>query len=117
MYLDGEFYSLQLRKYNHQFSDALSKLDVKILYDTILNPILGIKNLRHNDRIGYAHGKKGMTYIKGLVDEEKYAVGFGLLPATMEEIKEIAEERLTMPPKATYIEPKLRSAVTIYEID
>lgn len=116
MYLDGDFYALHLRKYKHQFPDALSKLDVKILYDTVLNPILGIKNLRNNKRIQYAHGKKGMAYVKGLVDRGEFAVGFGLLPTTLEEVKRIANEASVMPPKATYIEPKLRSAVTIYEI-
>ncbi len=116
MYLDGAFYSLHLRKYNYTFTDSLSKLDVRILYDTILNPILGIKDLRHDKRISYAHGKKGMAYIKGLIDKGEYAIGFGLLPTTIEEVKEIADDGLVMPPKATYIEPKLRSAVTIYEI-
>lgn len=115
MYLDGDFYSLYLRKYNYKYENALSNLDVKILYDTVLNPILGIKNLRQDKRIAYFHGQKGMAYAKGLIDQKAYAVGFGLLPATIEEIKAVADENLKMPPKATYIEPKLRSAITIYE--
>lgn len=115
MYLDGEFYALHLRQHSYKYEDVSSKLDVKILYDTILNPILGIKNLRHNNRIDYAHGKKGMAYVKGMVDKGTFAVGFGMLPTSIEEIKNVANANLIMPPKATYIEPKLRSAVTIYE--
>lgn len=115
MYLDGDFYSLYLRKNNYEITDALSKLDVQILYKTVLKPILNIQDLRHNERISYSHGKHEMAHIKGLVDSGKYAVGFGMLPTTIKEVKEIADEDLRMPPKATYIEPKLRSGITIYE--
>jgi uncharacterized protein (DUF1015 family) len=56
-----------------------------------------------------------MAYVKSLVDSGDFKVGFGLVPITITEMKKIADEGLTMPPKSTYIEPKLRSAVTIYE--
>lgn len=115
MYLDGDFYSLHLRKNNYEFTNALSKLDVQILYETVLKPILGITDVRNDHRIDYSHGKNDMAHIKGLVDEGEFAVGFGMLPTTVSEVKKIADEGLTMPPKATYIEPKLRSGITIYE--
>lgn len=115
MYLDGDFYSLYLRKNMYHYTNSLSRLDVQILSDTILKPILGIENPRTNDRIFYAHGKSDMAMVKSLVDQEEYVVGFGMLPATMEDIKNVADENLTMPPKATYIKPKLRSGITIYE--
>lgn len=115
MYLDGEFYSLYLRKTIYSFTDALSKLDTQLLYTTILNPILGIKDLRNDDRIDYGFGKHNVLQMKEKVDSEEFAVGFGLVPITVEEMKHIADEGLTMPPKSTYIEPKLRSGVTIYE--
>lgn len=115
MYLDGEFYSLYLRKTAYDFNDSLSKLDTQILFELILKPILGIHDLRNNDRIEYVAGRKDMTYVKDLVDSTKYAVGFGMLPITVEELKQMADEGLKMPPKSTYIEPKLRNGVTIYE--
>lgn len=115
MYLDGEFYSLYLRKTFYNFSDSLSKLDTYILYEKILKPILGVENLRSDSRIAYLHGKNDLIEIKSLVDQGKYAVGFGMLPLTFEEIKQVADEGLIMPPKSTYIEPKLRSGLTIYE--
>lgn len=115
MYLDGEFYSLYLRKTTYKFSDSLSKLDAQILFQTILKPILGIHDPRNNDRIDYIPGKKEMTYVKDLVDNKSFAVGFGMLPATVEEMKKISDEGLKMPPKSTYIEPKLRNGITIYE--
>ena len=115
MYLDGEFYSLYLRKDNYQIDNALDSLDTQILYTTILKPILGIEDLRNDQRIDYSHGKHDLAFVKSKVDAGEYEVGFGLLAITTEELKEVANQGLKMPPKSTYIEPKLRSGVTIYE--
>jgi uncharacterized protein (DUF1015 family) len=115
MYLDGEFYSLFLRKEMYKFENPLSDLDAQILYDLILNPILGITDLRNNDRINYLPAKNAEIQLKTEVDSGKFKVSFGLFPATVEQIKAIADADLKMPPKSTYIEPKLRSALTLYE--
>ncbi len=115
MYLDGEFYSLYLRKANYKFKTALDTLDAQLLYDTILKPILGIDDLRNNNRIEYVNGRHEMITIKSSVDSGKFEVGFGMCPATVKQMKQIADEGLTMPPKSTYILPKLRSGITIYE--
>lgn len=115
MYLDGEFYSLYLRKTEYTFENALDQLDAQILYQTVLNPILDIKDLRTDTRIEYSHGKNDIVYVKGLIDQGEFKVGFNLYPATVDQIKAIADQGLVMPPKSTYIEPKLRSGLTIYE--
>lgn len=115
MYLDGDFYSLSLRKTNYTFGNALDALDAQILCKTVLEPVLGISDPRNDNRIEYAHGKKDLAYVKAKVDSKEFRVGFGLLPATIGQMKEIADQNLTMPPKSTYIEPKLRSGITIYE--
>lgn len=115
MYLDGEFYSLYLRKTQYRFTDSLSSLDSYILFEKVLKPILGIKDLRQDKRISYVHGRNDLIELKTRIDRGEFAVGFGMLPAEIEEIKQIADENLTMPPKSTYIEPKLRSGLTIYE--
>ena len=115
MYLDGAFYSLYLRKNLYDFSDARSELDVQILYKTILEPILGVKNLRNNTRIEYGYGKHNIIKMKDLIDSKEFAVGFGLVPISVEELKKVSDEDLKMPPKSTYIEPKLRSGLLIYE--
>lgn len=115
MYLDGEYYSLYLRKTNYSFTDSLSELDTYILYEKLLKPILGIEDLRNDDRISYIHGKNDLIEMKLLIDSGKFAVGFGMVPITIDEIKKVADEGLIMPPKSTYIEPKLRSGLTIYE--
>ena len=115
MYLDGEFYSLYLRKTNYNFTDSLSTLDTFILYEKLLKPVLGIGDLRNDIRISYIHGKNDLMEMKTIIDSGKFAVGFGMLPLNIEEIKQVANEGLIMPPKSTYIEPKLRSGLTIYE--
>lgn len=116
MYLDGEFYSLYLRKKVYRFTDALSKLDTQILFKTVLGPILNIQDLRNDKRIQYGYGKHNIIHMKDEVDRGNFAVGFSLVPITMDQIKAIANAGLTMPPKSTYIEPKLRSGLTIYEL-
>ncbi|WP_274474428.1 DUF1015 domain-containing protein [Mangrovimonas aestuarii] len=115
MYLDGEFYSLYLRKTIYKFENSLEALDAQILYKTVLEPILGITDLRNDHRIQYCNGKKEVVNIKTRIDMGNFAVGFGMCPVTIEQLKQIADDGFTMPPKSTYIEPKLRSGITIYE--
>ncbi|TYB77357.1 DUF1015 domain-containing protein [Bizionia gelidisalsuginis] len=115
MYLDGEFYSLYLRKAGYSFKTSLDALDAQLLYATILKPILGIEDLRNDNRINYISGIKEVVNMKSKVDEGDYKIGFGMVPACINELKTIADDGLKMPPKSTYIEPKLRSGVTIYE--
>lgn len=116
MYLEHEFYTLHLRRTNYEFTDALSQLDTQILYKTILEPILGITDLRNDKRISYGYGKHNLIQMKEAVDNGEFTVGFSLMPTTIDEIKTIADAGLVMPPKSTYIEPKLRSGLAIYEL-
>ena len=116
MYLDGDFYSLYLRKNMLPLEDPLSKLDTHILFKTILEPILGIKDLRNDKRIQYGYGKHNVLRMKTEIDKGNFKVGFNLVPITIDEIKAIADAQLVMPPKSTYIEPKLKSGLTIYEL-
>lgn len=115
MYLEGEFYSLQLRLSKYTFENALDDLDAQILFKTILKPLLGVHDLRNDNRIQYVHGRNDLAFVKAKVDDNEFKVGFGLKAATIEQLKQIADQGLKMPPKSTYIEPKLRSGITIYE--
>ncbi len=117
MYLDGEFYSLYLRKNTYNIDTPLADLDTQMLYDLILNPILGIDDLRNNTRLSYSYGQTDLLRIKEKVDRGEYAVGFGLVPTTVDQMKQIANASLIMPPKSTYIRPKLPSGLTIYEFE
>lgn len=115
MYLDGEFYSLTLKD-EHSFTSVLDRLDAQILYEKVLNPILGIEDLRNDERIDYIAGKQSIITIKEVIDEGEFEIGFMLFPTDIAEIKELADNNLIMPPKSTYIDPKFRSGLVVYEI-
>ena len=115
MYLNGEFYALSLREDSYKFTDILSKLDAEILYRTVLKPILGIEDIRNASKIKYSQNKSGSLELKTQVDNGNYQVAFGMKATTIEEIKNIVDAGLVMPPKTTYIEPKLTNTLTIYE--
>lgn len=115
MYLDSEFYSLTLKDTN-DFQSVLESLDAQILYEKVLQPILGITDLRNDERIDYIPGNQSITTIKEVIDESEFVVAFMLYPAEINEIKLLADNQLIMPPKSTYIEPKFRNGLVIYEI-
>ncbi len=116
MYLQGNFYLLTLREDKYNFSDPLSRLDSHILKTLVLDPILGIRDLRNDKRIQYGYGKENTALMKQEVDKGNFSLGFGMLPITVDELKAVADAGLVMPPKSTYIEPKLRSGFTVYEL-
>jgi len=115
MYLEGNFYSLQLKDIPTS-ENKLETLDAQLLYDKILNPILGIEDLRTDSRIDYIPGNKSLLEMIDKIDNGAYKIGFNLYPASIEEIKYLADNDLTMPPKSTYIEPKFRNGLIIYEL-
>jgi uncharacterized protein (DUF1015 family) len=115
MYLRGQFYSVSLQENFINRASPLQVLDVSILQEEILKPILGIKNTRTDKRLHYVSKNDNMRWIKDEIDRQNYAVGFGFKPVTVNQLKAIADAAMAMPPKSTYIYPKLRSGSTIYE--
>ena len=116
MYLDGDFYSLKLKPELLKANNALESLDTQILYNTVLLPLLAIVDLRNDERIEYLSGKQSILELKNQIDEGEFKVGFLLYPSNISEIKALADNNLIMPPKSTYIEPKFRSGIVIYEL-
>jgi uncharacterized protein (DUF1015 family) len=116
MYLDGHFYALFYKLNDNSKNQILKNLDAQILYDKVLQPLLGIEDLRNDERIEYIPGKQSILTIKELVDEGEFEVGFMLFPSDITEIKALADNHLIMPPKSTYIEPKFRSGLLVYEL-
>lgn len=113
LYLAGRFYRLIYRQKNTA-QDPLSNLDAQILLKEILHPLLGIEDLRNDRRLAYIYGKDSLLKIKEKVDSGSFAAGFGLYPVQVNELKNIADYGLSMPPKSTYIIPKLRTGLTVY---
>jgi uncharacterized protein (DUF1015 family) len=109
MYLNKKWYVLNLKH-------SAEELDAQMLSDAVLSPILGIHDLRKDKRIAFMEGPKGMEGLKQAVDKKKFQVAFGLYPVHISELKQIADEGKTMPPKSTWVEPKLRSGLLVYEL-
>lgn len=117
MYLDGTWYSLIAKKHTFDPKHCVSHLDSAILLTNILDPILDIKDIKNNQRIDFMDGKQGLHALKAKVDSGDYRIAFALKPITIEQLKRVADQKEAMPPKTSYIEPKLRSGLTIYNLD
>jgi len=117
MYLAGSWYSLIAKKHTFDEEHCVAQLDTAILSRNILGPVLGIKDIRKDERIDFMDGKQGLKALETAVDRGDYCVAFALKPITFEQLKHVADQNEIMPPKSTYIEPKLRSGLTIYSID
>ena len=116
MYLDGNWFSLIAKAHTYDASHCVDHLDPAILSKNILDPILGIKDIRNDQRIDFMDGKQGLTSLKNAVDSGDYRVAFALKPITIEQLKNVSDQNQVMPPKSTYIEPKLRSGLIIYSM-
>jgi uncharacterized protein (DUF1015 family) len=117
MYLDGKWYSLDAKTEILKNKDGGETLDSTILSEHILSPILNIKDLRKNKHIAFISGIKGMQELKKQVDELHYKIAFGLFPVKMEQLKYFANHNKIMPPKTTWIEPKMRSGLVVYSLE
>ncbi len=115
MYLNGQSYSLRMKANRHCVETPLDTLDSQILYQRIILPLLGIRDLRNDDRIEYMPANRPVRDFKTRFDEGNFSVGFLLHPCPVSLIRDIADAGLVMPPKSTYIEPKLRSGLIIHE--
>ena len=112
MYLDGQWYMLSFG--NTDGLDAVSSLDVALLQDRILGPVLGIGDPRTDERIDFVGGIKGTGELERLVDSGKFAVAFSMYPTTVGQLMAIADAGQIMPPKSTWFEPKLRSGLFVH---
>ncbi len=115
VYLDSEWYTL--RPKGAIPSDPVESLDVRILQDRILDPILGINDPRKDSRISFIGGIRGALELEKLVNSGKYAVAFSMYPTTIEQLISVSDAGLIMPPKSTWFEPKLRSGLFVHLLD
>ena len=116
MYLDGKWYGLQLSPDATLPVGNVALLDVSILQDRLLDPILGIHDVRTDKRIDFVGGLRGTKELERLVDEGKAAVAFSLHPTTIEELLMVSDAGEIMPPKSTWFEPKLRDGLLIHRL-
>ncbi len=116
MYLDGKWYGLQLSPESTLPTGTVQTLDVSVLQDRLLDPVLGIKDIRTDKRIDFVGGLRGTKELERLVNEGKATVAFSLHPTTVEELLMVSDANEIMPPKSTWFEPKLRDGFLIHTI-
>ncbi len=116
MYLGGTWYSLTAKPGNYQDNDPIGCLDVTILSDLILGPVLDITDLRNSKRIDFVGGIRGLNELKRRVDSGEMKAAFALYPVSMKQLFDIADTGNIMPPKTTWFEPKLRSGLVVHSL-
>lgn len=117
MFVGENWFLLECKPEIIDESHPVEKLDAAILTKYVLDPILGISDLKSDDNVEFVSGIHSLEKMEGKIKGGEFKIGFFLHPVTVDEIKSVADDDLTMPPKSTWIEPKLRSGLTIYNIN
>lgn len=116
MYLNNQWYKLTAKEGTYT-TDPIGVLDVTILSDNLLDPVLGIKDQRTDKRIDFVGGIRGLSELEKRVSSGEMAVAFSLHPVTIQQLFDIADSGNVMPPKSTWFEPKLRDGLLTHLID
>lgn len=116
MYLDGQWWGLEARPGVVPTDDPVASLDVAVLQDRVLGPLLGVADPRTDKRIQFVGGVRGWQALQGAVDRGEAAVAFHLYPTGLDQLFAVADAGLLMPPKSTWFEPKLRGGVVAHRI-
>ena len=117
LYMAGSWYKLTAKEGTYDDNDPIGILDVTILSNQVLDPILDIKDLRTSKRIDFIGGIRGLEELKRRVDSGEMKAAFALYPVSMQQLINIADSGNIMPPKTTWFEPKLRSGLVIHKLD
>ena len=115
MYFNESWYSLTIKDEFIENDNPVGCLDAQLLSNLVLSPILGIHDLKTDNRVNFIEGTKGMNALQESVDSNKAKVAFGFFPVSIEQLKRVADTNNIMPPKSTWIEPKIRSGLTVFE--
>ena len=116
LYIGGNWYSLTAKQGTYNDADPIGVLDVTILSERVLAPLLNIVDLRKDKRIEFVGGLRGLGELKKRVDSGEMKAAFALYPVTMKQLIDIADSGQIMPPKTTWFEPKLRSGLVIHSL-
>lgn len=115
LYFNKKWHRIKLKKQFNEASSVVEQLDSQIITEYILSPVFGVKDLKNDNRVDFVPGNKGLDTLQMKVDQEKFDAAIAMYPVDVTEMKQIADEGLVMPPKSTFIEPKLRSGLTVYK--
>ncbi len=116
VYLDGKWTTIRFAVDFIREPDPIERLDVSIIQQYLLGPILGIGDARTDKRIGFVGGARGTDELERVVDEGQCAIAFSLFPTTMDDLFAVSDMGEIMPPKSTWFEPKLKDGLLVFEI-
>ena len=117
MYLRGRWYRLQIQPGLVPASDPVRRLDVSVLSEQLLGPVLGITDLRRDTRIDFVGGMRGLAELERRVDSGEMALAFAMYPTQMADLMAVADAGQVMPPKSTWFEPKLADGLVSHLLD
>ncbi len=117
MYLDGQWYRLRILPDRIPASDPVSRLDVSLLADNLIEPVLGISDPRRDKRIDFVGGIRGLAELERRVDSGEMAAACSLFPTRLEDLMAVADAGQVMPPKSTWFEPKLADGLVSHVLD
>jgi len=117
MYLEGHWYSLRARDHILNKGHPVKSLDVSILQNYLLEPVLGITDPRRDERIDFVGGIRGLRELEKRVNSTEWEVAFAMYPTSIESLMAIADAGEVMPPKSTWFEPKLKSGLVVHVLD
>lgn len=115
MYLEGKWYSLRAKETLRSIKDPVKSLDVSLLQDYLLKPVLGIEDPRTDKRIDFIGGIRGLQELERRVADDM-TVAFSMYPTSINELFDVSDAGMLMPPKSTWFEPKLRSGLFIHSL-
>lgn len=117
MYVNHKWYKLTVKQKDLEHTDPVKLLDAAILQEKLLQPILGIEDVRTDDRIDFIGGIRGLHALEHAVNSGKAEVAFSLFPTSVEELMNVADTGKIMPPKSTWFEPKLRTGLFVHMLE
>lgn len=115
MYVNQQWYKLAAKPVLYEGTDAVTGLDVSILQDNLLHPVLGIEDPRTDKRIDFVGGIRGLGELERRANDDM-TISFSMYPTSITELFDVADNQMLMPPKSTWFEPKLRSGIFIHKL-
>lgn len=117
VYVQGKWHRVTVPASKIDHADPINSLDVALLEHWVLQPILGIEDVRTDARIDFVGGIRGTKELEKLVNSGEWAVAFSMYPTSIEQLMSVSDAGEIMPPKSTWFEPKLRSGLFVHELD
>ena len=117
MYLKGQWYKLQANAELIPENDPVGALDISLLQNNVIEPLLGVSDPRRDKRIDFVGGIRGLEELEKRVDSGEMEIAFAIYPTSLSQLMDVADANEVMPPKSTWFEPKLADGLVSHVLD